>query len=60
MLDEADAISVNLSKFRATGEQITVKDVIQLSMVKLHTMRKILKVMKKYADIKQSNENKMQ
>jgi hypothetical protein len=58
VLDEAEAISINLSKFSDMDEQVTVKDAIQLSMVKLRTMKKILTVMKKYADIKHSNENK--
>ena len=60
VLDESDAISISLSKFSEGGEQITVKDAIQLSMVKLRTIRKILRVMKKYTDIKYSDENKTQ
>jgi hypothetical protein len=57
VLGESDAISVVLSNFSGTGEQVTVRDAIQLSIVKLHTMKKILKVMKKYAEVKHSNEN---
>src|SRR5260221_11839000 len=52
VLEETNTVSVNLSKFNETGEQITVKDALQLSIVKLHTMRKILKVMKKYGENK--------
>ena len=60
VLDESDAMYSILLKFSEGGEQFTVKDAIQLTIVKLHTIRKILKVMKKYADVKYSDENKTQ
>ena len=56
VLEESAIASINVSRL---GEQITARDACQLAIVRIGTIKRILKVMKKYADIEQSNENEM-
>ena len=54
VLEESEVTSIIVPKL---GKQITVKDACQLAIVRIGTMKKILRVMKKYADVKHSEES---
>jgi len=54
VLEESEVASIIVPKL---GKQITVKDACQLAIVRIGTMKKILRVMKKYADVKHSEKS---
>jgi hypothetical protein len=56
-LEESELTSIIIPKL---GDQITVKDACQLTIVRIGTIKKILKIMKEYVDEKYRSENKSQ
>ena len=56
-IDDPALASMRLSKYEHNGEPITVKDICQLMLASVETVKKILELMKKYAEMKFDEES---